>query len=187
MGDAIGKPLHVLRSRYAQLSRAQTLPELHARAGIDYHAPSDGARSGLPDDSVDLIFSNSVLEHIPTKLLPSIMKECRRVLRSTGYAFHSVGCHDHYYYFDKTIPRVNYIRYSSRRWCLWNNGINYQNRLRPCDFVALSEAAGLVTVFRMSRPRPEIIEMLPLMSVAPEFQHYPPEYLASTSNSIAAK
>jgi SAM-dependent methyltransferase len=187
MAVAIGKPLQVLRSRYAQLCQAQTLPELLARAAIDYHAPSDAARSGLPDDSVDLIFSNSVLEHIPSNLLPSIMQECHRVLRPTGYAIHSVCCTDHYYFFDKNISRINYIRYSSRHWRLWNNGINYQNRLRPRDFVNLSEAAGLVTVFRKSRPRPEVLEALPLMSIAPEFQHYPPEELASTSIDFAAK
>ena len=46
----------------------------------------DGRTIPLPDDSVDIIFSSNVLEHIEN--YPETMAEFRRVLRPDGYCVH---------------------------------------------------------------------------------------------------
>jgi ubiquinone/menaquinone biosynthesis C-methylase UbiE len=48
----------------------------------------DGQHIPLPDDSVDVIFSSNVLEHV--KNLPTIFSEYRRVLRPRGLSIHAV-------------------------------------------------------------------------------------------------
>lgn len=47
----------------------------------------------LPDDYFDLVFSISVLEHIPLAEWPTCFKDMRRVLKTGGYCVHSVDLH----------------------------------------------------------------------------------------------
>ena len=65
IAKAAGRPLAEVESEYATIESEATVNELLHRARIDYHAPADAAVSGLADRSVDVVFSNSVLEHVP--------------------------------------------------------------------------------------------------------------------------
>jgi hypothetical protein len=166
---------------YEALESAASLDALLDRARISYHAPANAANTGLPDASVDVVFSNSVLEHVSPEVIAAVMKESRRVLRPDGLAVHSANCGDHYAYFDRRITAMNYLTYPERKWRFWDSSLLYQNRLRPQDFLAIAEHAGLNIVLAKSRARPELLDALRGMNVAPEFSQYPPEQLASTS------
>jgi SAM-dependent methyltransferase len=166
---AAGRDLDEVRTLYAR----RPVPE--------YRAPADAAASGLPDQSVDVVFSNSVLEHVPRAAIQRLMREAYRVLRPGGLSIHSVNCADHYAYFDRSITFMNYYRFGDAQWRFWNNDLQYQNRLRPVDFIALSEEAGFRTVLAFHQPRPELLAQLPALPLAAEFRHYPPEQLACTS------
>ena len=137
--------------------------------------------SQMPDNSIDVVFSNSVLEHVPRPVIAAMLRECYRVLRPGGLSIHSVNCADHYAYFDKQITFINYLTIPEKYWQSWNNDIQYQNRMRPQDFIEFSEAAGLKTVLAKHKPRPALLEQLPTLKIAPEFQKYPPEQLCCTS------
>lgn len=54
---------------------------------IDY----DGRHIPLPDHSVDIVFSSSVMEHVPD--LPQMHGEIRRVLKPSGYCVHLLPTH----------------------------------------------------------------------------------------------
>jgi len=41
---------------------------------VDYHAPADAAKTGLPDESADLHFSFSVFEHLPIDTMKDILR-----------------------------------------------------------------------------------------------------------------
>src|SRR5262249_13670436 len=69
---------------YERLCEARTLQELLERARIEYVAPGDASRTDLPDASTDVVFSNSVLEHVPKDAIYRIMEESRRILRPNG-------------------------------------------------------------------------------------------------------
>ncbi len=136
---------------------------------------------------MDVVFSNSVLEHVPTDAILRIMRETRRILRKGGLAIHSANCGDHYAYFDRSITPANYLTYPERQWSKWNNRLLYQNRLRPSDFIDLAEQSGLRIVLHKSKPNPQVLSVLPTLAIAPEFLRYPPEQLASTSIDFVAQ
>lgn len=177
----------VLRERLARLRRAGSQAELLDAAGIDYRAPGDATRTGLPDASVDVVFSNSVLEHVPGPVIGALMQETRRVLRGGGIALHSVNCGDHYAYFDRSVTQINYLRYGAAHWWLWNNDLQYQNRLRANDFLALAREAGLAVILDRQRPRPELMATIDQFPVAREFRHYSREQLCTTSIDFVAR
>jgi SAM-dependent methyltransferase len=177
----------LLRERLAHLREAADFDEFCSRSGMEYHAPADAAATALPTGSVDVVFSNSVLEHVTKDALDALMFETRRILRPGGLAVHSVNCGDHYAYFDRTLSPINYLRYTESRWRLWNNDLQYQNRLRPDDFLASARRAGLELVLNLQRPRAELLANFEPLHIAPEFRHYSREQLCTTSVDFVAK
>jgi SAM-dependent methyltransferase len=166
---------------------ADGMAEILHSLGINYYAPADATATALPPGSVDLVYSNSVLEHVPPRGIAALMKESYRVLRSGGLVVHGVNCGDHYAYFDRHITAINYLTYPERSWRFWNNKLLYQNRLRPKDLLGLAEEAGFEIVLRRQRARQELLEILPQLSIAPEFRPYSPEELCCTSVDFVAR
>lgn len=156
-------------------------------AGIVYKAPGDATATGLPDGSVDLVFSNSVLEHVPPVVLDAMMTETHRILSAEGLAIHNVNCGDHYAYFDRSITQIHYLRYSDKDWRKWNTDLQYQNRLRAVDFLASARKAGLEIVLDTHKPRKELLARIQEMPIAEEFRRYPVEELCCTSIDFAAR
>jgi SAM-dependent methyltransferase len=187
IAEASFRPLAEVQTNYSSLCKAKTVEELLRAANIQYLAPRDAANTGLPDSSVDVVFSNSVLEHVPPVAIVRIMHESRRILRKGGLAIHSVNCGDHYAYFDRSITAANYLIYPERKWSKWNNRLLYQNRLRPSDFIDMAEESGMRIVLHKSKPNPHLLSILPALAIAPEFRHYPSEQLASTSVGFVAQ
>ncbi len=176
-----------VRQRYARLAQAASGAEILERAGIVYHAPADATVTGLPDASISLVFSNSVLEHVPTDVLRPMMREARRIMTTDGLVLHSVNCGDHYAYFDRSITPIHYLRFDERAWRRWNNDILFQNRLRPSDFLVSAENEGLVVVRRIQTVRADLLSALPNTPIAPEFRRYSDEELCTTSVTFAAR
>jgi SAM-dependent methyltransferase len=179
--------LETIRAAYRALREAASLPELLDRARIRYLSPADARATGLAEESVDVVFSNNVFEHVPAEVLDGILRESRRILRPGGLSIHSANCADHYAYFDRNITFVHYLAYSERRWRFWNNPLQYQNRLRPQDFSGLAERAGLEVKLYKMRVRPELRPALEQMTIAPEFRHYSAEQLCATSVLIGGR
>lgn len=183
----IGLGERALRERWDSLARAASLDEFLRAAAIEYRAPANAAATGLPPASVDVVFSNSVLEHVEREAIAPLMRETRRILRPGGIAIHAVNCGDHYAYFDPSLSQIHYLRFRERTWRVWNNGLQYQNRLRANDFIELAEREGLQIVLNRQRPRLDLLARFDEFSIAPEFRHYPREQLCTTSVSFAAR
>lgn len=176
-----------VRERWGCLARAGTLDEFLRAAAIEYRAPADAAATGLPPASVDVVFSNSVLEHVDRAAIGPLMRETRRVLRPGGMAIHSVNCGDHYAHFDSSLTQIHYLRFPERAWRVWNNSLQYQNRLRPDDFLELAEREGLQIVLNRQQPRPELLARFEAFPIAPEFRHYSRAQLCTTSVDFVAR
>lgn len=94
---------------------------------------------GLPDDSVDFIFSQAVFEHIRKHEFSETFKELRRVLKPGGVSTHVVDFKDH------LEQSLNNLRFSDRTWeADWfapSSGF-YTNRIRLGDMIKLIEEQG---------------------------------------------
>ncbi|HEX5431349.1 MAG TPA: class I SAM-dependent methyltransferase [Bryobacteraceae bacterium] len=187
IASASNQQLSVVTGRYRRLLECQSLKALMEKANFSYYAPADARNTGLSARSVDIAFSNSVLEHVPSSVIADLMREIRRILRPNGFAMHGANCGDHYAYFDKSITMVNYLTFSQRRWKLWNNDLLYQNRLRARDLVRLAEGAGLKTVFARPTVCPDSLKALPRLALAPEFSGYSPEELCAVSIGLVSQ
>jgi SAM-dependent methyltransferase len=129
--------------RLDRLARAADVLELFRLAGIEYHAPADATRSGLPSGSVDLHLSYTVLQHVPYPVLVEILREASRVLSSGGLACHHIDLSDQFAQADASISRSNFLRYSDEEWATYSsNQFAYHNRLRVSDYERLYRDAG---------------------------------------------
>jgi hypothetical protein len=148
---------------------------------VDYEAPIDATHVAIGANELDVVFSNSVLEHVPPLVIDDLYAEAMRILRPGGVMFHSVNCGDHYAYVDRNINQLNYLGYSDSEWQHWNNAFLYQNRLRAHEFVERAAAAGFEIVLETGQAREERLQELAAMKVHPQFAGVPAAKLCVTT------
>ena len=165
-----------------------SIAELEPRFGIRYLAPCDARATGLPAGSIDFASSTDTCEHIPAPDLAEIFTESRRLLRTSGAFSCRIDLQDHYSYFDPSLSRYNFLRYSDRTWRLVNSPLHYQNRLREPDYLELIRDAGLeLVVINPSGPSEQGRLELEALPITQRFRKYPPEELGVTVLSFVAK
>ena len=162
--------------------------ELEERFGIAYLAPGDARTTGLAAETVDFVSSTDTCEHIPAGDLAAIFHESRRLLRPGGAFSCRIDLQDHYSYFDPSLSRYNFLRFSDRVWSLVNSPLHNQNRLRSHDYLRLVREAGFeVVAERPSAPNEQGLEELRALPLAPRFRRYTPEELGVTILSFVAR
>jgi SAM-dependent methyltransferase len=174
---------------HLDLDPVHSLAELEERFGIEYLAPRDARATGLAAESVDFVSSTDVCEHVPGDDLAAIFRECRRLLRPGGAFSCRIDLQDHYAYFDRSLSKYNFLRYSDGGWRLVNSPLHFQNRLRSPDYLRLVREAGFdIVVERPSGPTEEGLEELRRLPLAPRFRNgYTPEELGVTVLSFVAR
>lgn len=145
--------------------------------GVDYLAPHHVSQD---DPKVDCSCSNEVLEHIPPSQLTGLLRALRSVTR--GITTHSIDYSDHYARSDKTLSRLNFLRYSDEQWQKFNSGKQYVNRLRHSDYLRLFREAGFIIVEEIS-----VAVDQPDFAVAEQFRGYAPEDLYAIKGRIVAR
>ncbi len=164
------------------------LEELVDRFGIRYLAPCDARGTGLPAESIEFVSSTDTCEHIPGADLAEIFRECFRLLHPGGAFSCRIDLQDHYAYFDRSLSKYNFLRYSDRAWSLVNSPLHYQNRLRSPEYLQLVRDAGFeLVVEKPSGPSEAGLRELESLPLAPRFRKYPPEDLGVTVLSFVAK
>ena len=97
--------------------------------------------SSFQDHSVDLITSNSLLEHVHD--INQALDECRRVLVPGGLMLHFIDMRDHRN-FSKPFT---FLRYRKRIWeHLLTSSQSYTNRLRKSDYLSYFEQANFSVI-----------------------------------------
>ena len=173
---------HALREDPAA-SMERRLEELR----LVYLAPCDCRKLNLPAESVDVVTSRACLEHIPPDVLLDIFHESHRLLKHGGLACHWVDPSDHWEHQDKSLSRVNFLKYSDALFRLtFINPINYQNRLRHPEYVQMLDTAG----FRLVREERQVDEAslrrLPHMRLTERFRKFSYEDLATIDSLLLA-
>jgi SAM-dependent methyltransferase len=162
--------------------------DLEGRFGICYLAPRDARATGLEPGAVDFVTSTNTLEHIPTDDLVPILAECRRLLKPDGAASFRIDLRDHFAYFDSSLPRYNFLRYSDRTWRLLNSSLLYQNRLRRSDYLrAFADAGFTVVAEGAARPKDEELDALRRQNLAERFQAYELDDLSVQSLALVVR
>jgi len=176
-------PEHEIWDRYRKVSRQpKTMEEIFSSLQIEYVYPGDARQTGLPENSIDLVFSSNVLEHIPREIQTEIHRESARILKPGGLTVHRFNPQDHYATVDSSITHANFLRYSDDQWhWLGGSGLSYHNRLRSRDYQEIFNEAGLD--IEICRVRVDQRSLKAIQSgelpVHPEFAGYTPDELAA--------
>lgn len=171
-----------------ELAAAQAgAAEILRTCAITYRAPADAAATDWPDDSVDQVYSNTVLEHVPTGEIRGLFREAQRILRPGGVMFHLIDPSDHFAHSDGSISGVNFLQFSEDDFDRYNTCFLYQNRLRAPSYRRLVEEAGFEIEHWDVRLNQRALKSLPNLKVHPDFANFSPEELCSTSVRVVAR
>ena len=155
---------------------------------LDYLSPVDAANTYLDDNSIDWYYSLSVLEHISEGLIPGILEEAHRIIKPGGLMCHTIGLHDHFISFDKSITAVNFLKYSDPVWKIYNlNKMVYLNRLRNNQYIEIISKAGFEIVEINAKPDEDCLEALKTMTIAKKFRTMDLSELAIIHSEIVAR
>ncbi len=148
--------------------------------GAQYMTEGLNSLKNIPDDCVDFVFSQAVLEHIALREFEETIKETYRLQTPGGYCSHAVDLRDH---LDNSL---NSLRYSPGRWEMMMSRIGYYtNRLRAAQIADIFKAAGY-----------EIISMnpvswgelpLPKEKLHQDFHHFSDEELKIWGITVIAR
>jgi SAM-dependent methyltransferase len=121
------------------------LDALLDRTQLTYTVPFDSA---VQMPSVDLVMSRTVLEHIKPPALRRLLADFGKGLRPGGMMSHVIDHSDHREHRDKSLSRIDFLRYSDRVWrCLCVDPQDYTNRLRHTDYLEMIRKAGYDIIF----------------------------------------
>ncbi len=189
LSDCLGCSVKVVRER---LSRALSTGEDNLSRFLDctnilYKAPGDASATRLPEHSVDIFYSNTVLQHVPEGVANAIVKEAKRVLKADGVYYATMWLSDMYSGFDSKVSPVNFLKYPEWLWAFFvKNKISYTNRLRERDFVDIMRSHQ-ANVFKItSILDPENVQRVKSMKIDKRFAEYSAEELAVTFTEIIA-
>lgn len=120
------------------LSRVHSVEELLTACRAEYRTQGLDSLRALPDESVDFIWSHSVLEHVRKRDFGATMQETYRILKTGGRASHSIDLMDH------LAKSLNNLRFPETVWeseFMARSGF-YTNRLRISQIEDSMRRAG---------------------------------------------
>ncbi len=158
-----------------------SLDDLGRLYRIEYRAPGDARATGLPDRSVDFVYSTATLEHIPAEDIAAILRECKRIATPRALFSFIIDYHDHHGTADPSIGRFHFYRYADAAWRKFNPPNYFQNRLRHGDHQRIFDQVGLQTVKVRRLVAPWAEDEFSRTRVHPDFSRYSREDLI-TSN-----
>lgn len=122
------------------LSGCQNVRDILNCCGAQYQTEGLTSLRQIDAESVDLIFSQAVLEHVRKGEFLETMHECRRILRRGGICSHQIDLRDH------LAGALNNLRFSDQVWesdffaksGFYTNRIQYNQMLKLFDKVGFS-------------------------------------------------
>lgn len=135
----------------------------------------DTRNTGLESGTIDLFFSNAVLEYVPAEVQAGLFAEFHRLGRPGAVVVQFINLKDQYWNFDPSITPFNYLKYSKKMWRWLDSPLIPQTRLRIADYRALLTAGGFEVVKEDNKSGSAAD--LDKIQLAPEFQKYSQEDL----------
>jgi SAM-dependent methyltransferase len=111
----------------------------------------------MPDNSVDIIISTSLLEHVYD--LEKAFNEMKRVLKKDGQMFHSIDLRDHFF-FDYPL---HFLRYSPWWWKnFYTKPETFTNRHRLIYYLGLIKKHGFEILYKHTESTKQVTAMFGL-------------------------
>jgi hypothetical protein len=98
---------------------------------------------------------------------------------------HLIDMSDHYAQFDQSISTYNYMKYSERQWRLFNNKLQYQNRLRITDYRDIHHVTGFEILDEQNLSGS--LDALSAVKLAPQFESISQEDLLVTNSWMVSR
>lgn len=184
----------LLAGRIADIAAVLEQPEAALLAALeqpfvaDYLVPWDPEQH-MPE-SVDIVLSRAVLEHVPEPQIRFFLAQFRRILRPDGVMCHVIDNSDHWQHKDRSLSRIDFLRYEDDAlvWRLAQlNEQAFQNRLRHGDYAAMMEEAGFTLLSSEGDPDTRCLEDLATLPLSNRFRGRDPRDLAILSSTFVAR
>ena len=121
-----------------KIDEANTIHDLLEACNARYMTSGIASLRTIPDQSVDFIWSQAVLEHVRRSEFSDVIQEFRRIIRDDGISSHCIDLRDH------LGGALNNLRFSERLWesdFMAKSGF-YTNRIRYTEMLRIFERAG---------------------------------------------
>lgn len=187
---------HYNSKSIAELNRAffrkfmnQSVPEIVDKRynlpdGIKYYPLTDIVDNPPPENSVDVIISIFVLEHLSPEDLLNIHRGVRRYLKKDGIIFHFASSSDHRAYTDHSLSLYDFLQYSQKEWDKIQTRFNYHNRLRRPQYERIFKEAGfsiLYQAYSSAKNKGSLLKELEKVDIHPDYQQFSVDELTSCS------
>lgn len=125
-----------------------SINEMLNYCNAEYYTDGLESLKKIADKSVDLVFSQAVLEHIPKNEFYETFIEIHRILKDDGICSHEIDLRDH------LANGLNNLRFSEKFWeskFMSSSGF-YTNRLRKSEMIEYFKKSGFnVTIMNETR------------------------------------
>jgi ubiquinone/menaquinone biosynthesis C-methylase UbiE len=150
------------------IRNAATLSEILSVCNAEYLTGGLESLRRIPSQSVDLVWSQAVLEHVRRASFEATMMELSRILKSDGKASHVVDFKDH------LANALNHLRFSETLWesDLFASSGFYTNRIQAPTMLEMFRRCGFENIHVLREWR---WNSLPIRSRAIDrsFRHVP--------------
>ena len=142
--------------------KAKTFSELYDILNITYIV-NDRGIPRIPEASVDMIYSQDVLEHVSRDMFTSSIQEWKKILKPSGRFLALVGLDDHLAHYDSSRSMKEYLYHSDFTWKhLLSNRLQYINRLTATEIIDLFRKNNFeVENFELERCRVDLAAVHP--------------------------
>lgn len=135
------------REKLQELRTCRTFATLYKKYDLNYVLDPEGMMQTLTEGHYELIISAGVFEHLPRETVPEYVKRMAALLKPGGYCILSINITDHLYLYDRTASPKQYVGIGEFIWkILYENGVQYINRLQKSEWMGFFADAGLMVV-----------------------------------------
>ena len=163
------------------ISKANSIKEILNLCNATYLTDGLSSLKSIKNNSIDFIFSHSVLEHVRKYQFYTVQKELNRILKPQSYASHSIDFQDHLNYV------LNNLRFSERIWesNLFAKSGFYTNRIPALKMHSIFKEVG----FKIKRESFGKWKTLPIKrsSLHREFDIYDDSELLNRTSYVLLK
>lgn len=133
----------LVRDTAREIAGVTSFSDLYGRFGCEYVVDESGSLAQFADGGFSMVLSVDVLEHVARDRVDETIAGIARVLAPGGISAHQIGINDHLAAYAPGMPSKAYVGFPEGTWrLLFENRLQYINRLQACEFAAKFSAAG---------------------------------------------